>query len=117
MARTFSRQAVQFMRTFPKELAEIRRVVDARGEALRALSYDELVAASKRPIESLKIGQRVATIGIIVQEMPGKSLRIVVQGFMATRWIPGKNVALDGFYKMPDGSVKPMSNKDFNKFG
>lgn len=90
------------MRTFPKELAEFRQVVNERGNTLRSLSPDELIAASKRPIESLRIGRRSATIGVIVQTRPDGSLRVVVQGFMSTRFLPGKNVALDGFYKMPD---------------
>ncbi len=104
------------MRTFPKELAEFRRIVDERGENLRTLSHDKLIAISKQPIESLKIGPRSATIGVIAQTMPDGSLRVVVQGFMTHRIFPGKSVALDGFYKMPDGSVKPMLDKEFYEF-
>ena len=43
------------MRTFPRELAEFRRIVDDKGESLRFLSQEKLIALSKQPIESLKV--------------------------------------------------------------
>jgi hypothetical protein len=47
---------------------------------------------------------------------PDGTLRIVVQGFMKARFFPGKHVALDGFYKHPDGSVTPMPVEEFYDF-
>ena len=35
---------------------------------------------------------------------------------MQTRVIPGKHVALDGFYKYPDGTVAPMPGEEFYEF-
>jgi hypothetical protein len=41
---------------------------------------------------------------------------VVIQGFMKARFIPGKHVALDGFYKHPDGTVSTMPNEEFYEF-
>jgi hypothetical protein len=51
-----------------------------------------------------------------VQSKPDGTLRVVIQGFMKARFIPGKHVALDGFYKHPDGTVSKMPNKEFYEF-
>ena len=68
------------------------------------------------PTEQLTVVSRPATIGIIVQSKPDGTLRVVIQGFMKARFIPGKHVALDGFYKHPDGTVSKMPNKEFYEF-
>lgn len=45
------------------------------------------------------------------------SLRVVVQGFMQAKWLPGlKGVALDGFYNRPAGTIEPMPDKEFYGF-
>jgi hypothetical protein len=104
------------MRTFPKSLATFRKIVDERGERLRTLTQEELKKlAAERP-EQLIFDSRPATIGIIVQPKPDGSLRVVIQGFMKARFIPGKHVALDGFYKHPDGTVGTMPDKEFSEF-
>jgi hypothetical protein len=51
-----------------------------------------------------------------VQSNPDGSLRVVIQGFMKARFIPGKHVALDGFYKYRDGTVSAMPDKEFYEF-
>ena len=104
------------MRTFPKELATFRRIINERCDTLRGLSHDELIAAGQRPTESLKVALRSAVIKTIIQVMPDESVRIVVQGFMYNRFLPGKSVALDGFYKMPNGLIKPIPDKEFYEF-
>ncbi|MDQ1637673.1 MAG: hypothetical protein QOF62_1012 [Pyrinomonadaceae bacterium] len=49
--------------------------------------------------------------------MPDASVRVVLQGFMNARLFPLlKLVALDGFYKYSDGTVKPMSDDEFYDF-
>ena len=68
------------------------------------------------PAEQLVIDSRPATIEIIVQPRPDARLRVVVQGFMNARFIPGKHVALDGFYKHPDGTVSAMPDGEFSEF-
>jgi hypothetical protein len=104
------------MRTFPKSLAQFRKIVDERGEQLRKLTHEELKKLGASPSEKLKVESRPATIEIIVQPQPDGNLRVVVQGFMKARFFPGKHVALDGFYKHPDGSVAAMPDEEFNLF-
>ena len=103
------------MRTFPKSLATFRMIVNERGERLRKLSQEELKRIAAEP-EQLMVESRSATIGIIVQSKPDGTVRVVVQGLMKARFIPGKHVALDGFYKHPDGSVSAMPNEEFYEF-
>ena len=104
------------MRTFPKSLATFRKIVNERGERLRKLTQEELKKLASEPPEQLIVDSRPATIGIIVESKPEGTLRIVVQGFMKARFIPGKHVALDGFYKHPDGTVSTMPNDEFYEF-
>ncbi len=54
--------------------------------------------------------------GAIVQPKPDGSLRVVIQGSMKARFVPGKHVALDGFYKHPDGTVSTMPDEEFYEF-
>jgi hypothetical protein len=104
------------MRTFPKSLATFRKIICDRGEQLRKLSQEELKKlAAERP-EQLIFDSRPTTIGIIVQSNPDGSIRVVIRGFMKARFILGKHVALDGFYKYPDGSVSEMPDKEFYEF-
>ena len=104
------------MRTFPKSLAAFRLIVDERGERLRQLTFESLKRLTTEPIENITVESRPATISIIVQPKPDGSLRVVVQGFMKARFVPGKHVALDGFYKHPDGTVTPMAANEFYEF-
>ena len=103
------------MRTFPKELSAFRDIVNERGARLRGLPFEELARLSAAPIEHLSVESRPATIGIIVQPLPTAGIRVVVQGFMKAKLF-GQNVALDGFYKYPDGTVVPMPKEDFYEF-
>ena len=104
------------MRTFPKSLATFRKIVDERGERLRKLTQEELKKLAAEWSEQLMVESRAATIGIIVQPQPDGSIRVVIQGFMKARFLPGKHVALDGFYKYPDGRVGIMPNDEFYQF-
>ena len=108
------------MRTFPRALATFRTIVEKRGAELRTLSFEELEKLIKpltdSPEEQLTVESRPATIGIIVQPRPGGALRVVVQGFMNVRFISGSHVALDGFYKYPDGTVTQMPSDEFYEF-
>jgi hypothetical protein len=102
--------------TFPKSLARFRKIVDERGERLRKLTQEELKKLAAEPSEQLIVESRPATIGIIVQPQPGGSLRVVIRGFMNAHFFPGKHVALDGFYKHPDGTVSTMPDEEFSEF-
>jgi hypothetical protein len=104
------------MRTFPKSLATFRKIVDERGERLRKLTQEELKKLGAEPSEQLIVEPRPATIGIIVQPQPDGSLRVVNQGFMKARFVPGKHVALDGFHIHPYGTVSTMPDEEFYKF-
>jgi hypothetical protein len=104
------------MRTFPKSLVTFRKFIDERGEQFRKLTQEELKRLAAEPPERLIFDSRPATIGIIVQSQPDGNLRVVIQGFMKARFVPGKHVALDGFYKHPDGTVTPMSDEEFHEF-
>jgi hypothetical protein len=104
------------MRTFPKSLATFRKIVDERGEQLRKMTQEELKRLAAEPCEQLIVESRPATIGIIVQPKSNGIIRVVIQGFMKARFVPGKHVALDGFYMHADGSVTTMPNEEFNDF-
>jgi hypothetical protein len=49
----------------------------------------------------------------IVEGVDTDRLRVVVQGFLPTRFIAGHHVALDGFYKNRDETVAPMLDEEF----
>jgi hypothetical protein len=45
------------------------------------------------------------------------SLRVVVQGFMPSKWLSlVSSVALDGFYQRPAGTIEPMPDEEFYEF-
>ena len=104
------------MRTFPKSLAAFRALVENRGKQLRKLSLEELKKLGAAPAEQLTFESRPATISILVQESPRNGIRVVVQGFMKARYVPGKHVALDGFYKNADGTVTPIADEELDEF-
>jgi hypothetical protein len=104
------------MRTFPKSLAQFRKIVDERGEQLRKLTQEELKKLATEPSEKLEVESRPATIAIIVQPQPDGNLGVVIQGFMKARFFPGKHVALDGSYKLPDGTISAMPDEEFYLF-
>jgi hypothetical protein len=104
------------MRTFPRELARFREIVNNRGGKLRQLSYEALEEHAAGPIEHLDVDSRSATIAIIVQPIGDGKLRVVLQGVMKHRLLPGKSVALDGFYKHRDGTVAAMPHEEFYEF-
>ena len=104
------------MRTFPRSLAAFRKIVEERGGQLRNLTYENLKGLTNEPVEHIMFDSRPSTIGIFVLRKPNGTLQVVVQGFMKARFFPGKHVALDGFYKHPDGSVTPMPADEFYRF-
>lgn len=105
------------MRTFPRCLATFREIVNQRGAHVRSLSFEDLRGLNGAPLEHLILDRRKATIGFIVEPRPDGSLLVVIQGFMDGRLLPFiKNVALDGFYKYPDGRLAPMPQQEFYRF-
>jgi hypothetical protein len=106
------------MRTFPRSLATLRELVDRRGDRLRALSFAYLERLADSPIqETLTVLSRSTTITTTVERWLDGSLRVVLRALMKPRFLPfGNHVAMDGFYKRPDGSVAPMTDKEFNEF-
>jgi hypothetical protein len=77
------------------------------------MSFEDLKQLLTAPAEHLTVESRPATIAIIVLHTEDGSLQVVVQGFMNARFLPGKHVALDGFYKHPDGRVTAMADTEF----
>ena len=105
------------MRTFPKALATLRKIVCERGERLRKLAFADLQQLTDEPVEHITVESRATKIATIVQMVPNDGLRVVIQGFMKARFIPGEHVALDGFYKYADGTMSAMPNEEFYEFG
>jgi hypothetical protein len=103
------------MRTFQKSLGSLREIVNARGNHLRSLGYHELQRLTDSTIEHVIVDSKPATIATIIEPMADNALRVVVQGFVNARLL-GKHVALDGFYKYPDGIVKSMPEDEFFDF-
>jgi hypothetical protein len=111
----------EFMRTFPRALATFQQLVNERGEHLRGLSFAELERLARPPMgpigENLTVDSRQATIATVVERWHDGTIRVVLHGSMKPRFLPvGHHVAMDGFYKHLDGSVTPMSDKEFNDF-
>jgi hypothetical protein len=104
------------MRRFPKAAAVLQGLVDERGAKLRELSFDALEAKAHDPVEQLTVESRPATVGVIVQQEPPDKLRVVLQGFVKARWLGGKHVALDGFFKLRSGAVIPMSDDELSDY-
>jgi hypothetical protein len=104
------------VRTFPKELSTFRIMVKERGSRLRQLPFAELKGLADKPLEHVAVESRKATIGTIVLQLPSGGIQVVLQGLMEHRFMPGKSVALDGFYKYPDESVSEMKPEEFWNF-
>jgi hypothetical protein len=104
------------VRTFPRELAAFRIMVEQRGSRLRQLSFAELQGLADKPLEHVAVESRKATIGTIVLPSPGGGIQVVLQGFMEHRFMAGNSVAMDGFHKYPDQTVSEMKPEEFWKF-
>jgi len=51
-----------------------------------------------------------------VLSLPSGGIQVVFQGFLEQRFMPGKSVALDGFYKYPEETVSEMKAEEFWDF-
>lgn len=109
------------MRTFPRVLTTFRDLVNERGQRLRSLSFHELERLLHRPMssagEDLTVGSRRASIETMVERRNDGRLRVVLRGTMQPRLLRfGYHLAMDGFYKHPDGTVSPMPEPEFYEF-
>ena len=109
------------MGTVPKALATFQQLVNERGERLRGLSFAELERLVRRPMgpvgENVTVDARSATIVTVVERREDGRLRVVLHGTMEPRLLPlGHHVAMDGFYKHPDGTVTPMPERESYEF-
>jgi hypothetical protein len=91
-------------------------MVKDRGARLRQLPFAELKQLTEQPAEHVMVESRKAMIGNIVRPLPSGGLQVVLQGFLEHRLMPGKSVALDGFYKYPDETVSEMKAEEFWEF-
>ena len=89
-------------------------MVDQRGAKLRELTFEELKLQASGPV-GVTVESRPATIGVHVLSAADGAIRVVVQGFLKGRLF-GSSVALDGFYKHPDGRVAAMPDEEFYEF-
>ena len=105
------------MRTFPKELAAFRIMVEERGARLRQLSFAELKALSQSTAEDVVVDARKGKISTNVLALPSGGIQVVLRGSLEHRFLPGESVALDGFYKYPDETASEMSEREFWKWG
>ena len=109
------------MRAVPPALATFRELVNERGQRLRALSFAELERLVRPPLgpvgENLTVDSRQGTIVTVVERRDDGRLRVVLHGTMQPRLLPfGHHIAMDGFYKHPDGTVSPMPEREFYEF-
>ena len=98
-------------------------MVNDRGSRLRALAYEDLrgIAVPENAgyidTEHVVVEGRRGEISIYVREQK-ETVRVVLQGFLAFRLFRFmKTVALDGFYKSPDGTMSPLTQEDLYEFG
>jgi len=104
------------MRTFPRALATFRDLVNERGRRLRQLSFEELEHLGLPP-ETLTVESRHATIITSIEHQHDGRLQVLLRGTMAPRFLPlGHHLAIDGFYKDPDGTVTPMLDREFHQW-
>ena len=94
-----------------------RELVNKRGDELRKLEFAKLTQLVRHSAEQITIGNRKATIALIVQPQLSGGILVVVQGFMAGKFLRFvKDVALDGFYKYSDETMAPMSDEDMRLY-
>ncbi len=93
-----------------------RQMAMDKGRQLRALPFSSLTGIAGEPGEEVILGTRKGTFSVIVEPCEDGRLKIVVQGFLEGRWLGFKDVALDGFYKHPDGSITEMRNSEFYEY-
>ncbi len=94
-------------------------LVNERGQALRSKSRIDLIGLQTSPIEIVKIDGRAGTIGTIVEDESEGSLRVVVQGFLDSKWFSQlgvKSVALDGFRMNAEGEITALADEEFYGF-
>jgi hypothetical protein len=91
-------------------------MVEERGSRLRKLPFAELKELGSQPTEHVLVESRKGTIDYIVLPLPSGGIQFVLQGFLEHRLMPGKSVALDGFYKYPDETVSEMKAEEFWDF-
>lgn len=91
-------------------------MVEKRGSCLRQFPLEELKQLASQPSENVMVEARKATIETIVLPLQGGGVKVVLQGFLEHHFMPGKNVAMDGFYKYPDETVDEMKEEEFWSF-
>ncbi len=98
---------------------EFQKIVDEHGKTLRGKSRSELLDLQDVPTEIVEVDGRKGTIDLNVEEESRGSLRIVVQGFLDTKWFSRlgiKNVSLNGFRLEADGSISELRDEEYYEF-
>jgi len=100
-----------------KEARAFQQMVTERGRRLRTLTYQQLAAMESEPDEMVAVGDRKGTISLMVERDGAEQLKVVVQGFLRSRWVAAiKDVALDGFHKHRDGVITGMTDAEFREY-
>ena len=96
-------------------VAHLQRLADERCASLSKLTFAELIGHAADP-ETVKLGGRTGGLSTRVEQRDNGALRVVVQGLLRFKWIPFMNsVAVQGFYKHPDGSISPIPDDEANE--
>ena len=100
-----------------KDERAFQQMVTDRGRRLRTLTYQQLAGMESEPDEMVAVGNRQGTISLIVEPAGAEQLKVVVQGFLPSRWVAAiKSVALDGFHKHADGAITEMTDAEFLEY-
>ena len=99
------------MRTFPKALAPFRELVRRRANEIKVLTWQQIVELPKDQTEDVMVGKHRGAISIIV-ECETERLRVVIQGFLKHRFLPGSSIAMEGFVKERNDNVIPMTDDE-----
>jgi len=91
--------------------------VKEKGVFLRGLSSDDLLSRANTPTETLRFGWSTGTISVMIEQHGLGLVRVVVQGFLRfPSWSPAASVALDGFYKSADGTIREVPDSELGDF-
>jgi len=96
-------------------IAQFQRLADERSAKLSTLTFADLVGHGADP-ETVKVGGRTGSLTTHVEHRQNGTLRVVVHGLLRSKWIPFMNsVAVQGFYKHPDGTISAIPDDEANE--
>ena len=94
-------------------------LIEERTRPLRSKSRTELLSLGDAQAETVQMEGRNGTIRLIIEEETAGTLRVVMIGYLDTKWFPrfgAKTVAIDGFRVEPDGDISELRDDEFAEF-